>query len=239
MKPGFIITSALNTRFGVYDAATRLEQTIDTIASIEDRCPNANITLIEMAGEELKDDQRAILQPLVTNIFDFTHEKAVKDIYTGTDNWDVVKSLTELTCFGHALNMIAHSDEYRGVDRFFKVSGRYVLNENFRLSDYTKPEYNNKIVFAKKRASQFDPKITGGVTSQYMSRCWSFPASELTNMHKQFTAMRLCMIDIIQKGGYLDIEHLLYLYTNAINILEVDTIGVQGLLGPNGYAVKD
>ena len=72
-----------------------------------------------------------------------------------------------------------------------------------------------------------------------MSRCWSFPAKDVEKIQKAFVAMRLCMLDILQKGGYLDIEHLLMLYLEPLNILEVKTIGVQGLLGPNGIEVRD
>jgi hypothetical protein len=236
---GFIVTSALNTRFGVYTTEQRLEQTIDTIASIEERCPNATIILVEMAGIPLTDEQRDILQPLVTDIFDFTHEKPVIDIYNSTDNWDIVKNLTEITCFGYSLGMIASYDAYKDVDRWFKVSGRYLLNSDFKIEQYSKPEYDGKIVFVNKRVSQFDPKITKGAKYQFMSRCWSFPAKDIRSIQFMFNSMQASMLGILSKGGYLDIEHLLYQYTDPGKVLEVNTVGVQGLLGPNGILVKD
>jgi hypothetical protein len=234
MKTGFIITSALNTKFGVHATDARLQQTLDTIKSIKDRVPDAHITIIEMAGEPLTDEHRTIFKQHSDVLYDFTEEPIVKEIYK-SDNWDVVKSLTELTCFGHTLTMIANNNKYDKINRFFKVSGRYLLNDDFTLDNYT----NDKVVYGTKRTSQFDPKITGGVEFQYMSRCWSFPKSELINMISMFTAMRLCMIDILSKGGYLDIEHLLYLYSDPDKVLEIEKVGVQGLLGPNGILVKD
>jgi len=192
-----------------------------------------------MGGLPLSNEQRDIIQQFVNVLIDFSKEEAVQKLYHSTDNWDVVKNLTEITCFGQVLQMILdNKKEYEGVDRFFKLSGRYVLNDDFKISDYDNRK--DKIVFAGRRKSQFDPKLTGGVAEQFMSRCWSFPASEIEKIQKAYTAMRLCQVDILQKGGYLDIEHLLFLYLAAeLNILEVEKIGVQGLLGPNGILVKD
>jgi hypothetical protein len=238
MKYGFIITSAINTRFGVYKTDDRLQQTLDTIKSIRNRCDNCTITLIEMAGLPLQNEQRDILQSLVNVLIDFTDDETVKQIYKN-DNWDIVKNLTEISVFGQTLKMIAGHEAYKGIDRFFKVSGRYLLNNDFKIKDYASAKCKDKIVFAKRRNSQFDPKVTGGVVNQYMSRTWSFPAVEIVNIQKMFTGMQLCMLDILQKGGYIDIEHLLFLYTDPTKVLEVDKMGVQGLLGPNGTLVRD
>lgn len=241
MRAGFIVTSALNTKFGVHKTNARMNQTLDTIISIKEHCPDAHITLIEMAGEPLLKDQAETLGQFVDVLVDFSKEDFVQKLYHSTDNWDVVKNLNEITYFGLVLKMIQdNAKEYSGIDRFFKLSGRYTLNEDFKIADYDAPERKDKIVFAGRRKSQFDPKLTGGVSEQFMSRCWSFPASDVEKIQKAYVAMRLCMIDILQKGGYLDIEHLLFLYLgNELNILEVAPIGVQGLLGPNGVAVRD
>jgi hypothetical protein len=242
MKPAFLVTSAINTRFGVYPTATRLQQTVDTISSIRARCDYAHITLIEMAGEPLQDTHKDVLLGLVDVLFDFSADATVKEIYKG-DSSDIVKNLTEISCFGQTLALIEnllkekHSD-YAGVDRFFKLSGRYLLNDDFKLSDYN--ERRDKIVFAQRRNSQFDRELTGGATShQYMSRCWSFPVGDLSSISRQYEAMHKRMVDMLKKGEYLDIEHLLYLYTDPSKVLEVDRIGVEGLLGPSGALVRD
>lgn len=240
MKPGFLVTSALNTKFGVHKTNQRMSQTLDSILSIKEHCPDAHITIMEMAGEPLQKEQAEVLNQFVDVLIDFSKDAEVQQLYNSTENWDIVKNLNEITCFSQTLHMILNNpNEYAGIDRFFKLSGRYTLNEDFKIKDYSKAKYKDKIVFAKRRNSQFDPKITGGVATQFMSRCWSFPAAEVEKIQKAFVAMRLCMIDILQKGGYLDIEHLLMLYIEPLNILEVEKIGVQGLLGPNRQAVRD
>jgi hypothetical protein len=189
-----------------------------------------------MAGIPLQPDQKTLLQSHVNVIVDFSSEPSVQHIYNSTENWDIVKNTTEILCFCHALMIIGKHKSSVGVDRFVKVSGRYLLDDEFSLAQFADAQ---TIYFAKRKNSQFDPNITGGVPYQYMSRCWSFPASKLQQVVDTFRAMRLAMNTIVQQGGYLDIEHLLYLYMEPDDIVELDKIGVQGLLGPNGTLVRD
>jgi hypothetical protein len=72
-----------------------------------------------------------------------------------------------------------------------------------------------------------------------MSRLWSWPAglsSEILNSYKTgFTYIK----NQISRGRYCDIEHMLYKYLPEHLLSQVDSIGVEGLLGPNGILVKD
>jgi hypothetical protein len=234
---GYIVTSAINTRFGVFDTDTRLQQTIDTIHSIKARDGNAHITLVEMAAVPLTDAQKAELNKHIDILIDFTNDDVVRRISL-TDNWDIVKNATEMLCFRHALKLIQNSQEvYKDVDRFVKVSGRYKLNENFKPAMFKKVK--DKIVFAKRKQSQFPPQVTGGQAEQFMSRCWSFPATQIANIENQFHAMLMCMETILQSKGYIDIEHLLCLYTDPALVHEVEVIGIEGQIGPNGTQVID
>ncbi len=236
MKLGFVVTSAINTRFGVFSTEERIQQTIDTITSIRARCPGAVVALLEMAGESLKPEQQEVLQPHVDILINFSNDVIVKEIYKNP-NWDVVKSSTEMMCFESAIRILHTNHLFDDVTRVVKVSGRYLLNEDFNPVDYE--DVADKIVFAVKRDSQFTAQITGGVSKQFMSRCWSFPRTMMVEMANTFHAMQLCMRTIVQNGGYLDIEHLLFLYISTNKYVEFDKIGVQGLLGPNGTVVRD
>lgn len=236
MKLGFVVTSAINTRFGVFKTEERIQQTIDTIASIRARVPDAVIALLEMAGESLTAEQQEVLQPHVDILINFSNDVMVKEIYKNP-NWDVVKSSTEMMCFESAIRILHTNHLFDDVTRVVKVSGRYLLNEDFNPVDYE--DVADKIVFAAKRDSQFTASVTGGVSKQFMSRCWSFPRSMIEEIANTFHAMQLCMRTIVQNGGYLDIEHLLFLYISANKLVEFDKIGVQGLLGPNGVLVRD
>ena len=43
----------------------------------------------------------------------------------------------------------------------------------------------------------------------------------------------------LSEGKYIDIEHLLYQYLPESLVQEIQPIGVEGKLGPNGTLVKD
>lgn len=238
MTPGFLITSAINTKFGVFDSTQRFNQTLNTIESVKTRCPNAKIVLIEMAGLPLTTEQQNILMTVTDKIISFTNDPTVKEIYKSS-NWDVVKSATEMLCFGHVLNMIAEQPSYAKVDRIFKLSGRYALTEDFDFSYYEHPSILDKIVIGNHRKSQFTPEITGNCTLQYMSRCWSFPSLYITQMATTYEQMLVFMLDRVKNGGYVDIEHCLYKFLPSTLVVEKSVIGVQGVLGPNGALVKD
>ncbi len=237
MRTGWIVTSAVNTKFGIFSAADRLQQTVDTITGITDRCPDAYIVLVEMAGEKVQPDQKAQLSEITDAIIDYSATSDVAAIYQNP-NWDIVKNATEIMCFQRSLGIIKSLKSAAGIDRWFKISGRYLLNDNFSLGKYER-ELKDCIVFARHWDSQFTPTTTGGVTKQLMSRLWSFPGSKFDYVESMFMAMSRCFTDIAQKGGYIDIEHLLYLYVDPKFLIEVDGIGVQGILGPNGLAVRD
>lgn len=236
MKLGFIITSAINTRFGIYDPATRLQQTLNTIASIRARCKEPHITLIEMAAIPLTDEQRAIFQANINALMEFSNEDVVKQI-SNSDNWDIVKNMTEMFCFRHALKLVQGSDFYNHIDRFVKVSGRYKLNTDFKESVLKKA--GDRVVFASRRKSQFPIDTTKGVTEQFMSRCWSFPSKDIAAVETMYDAMLNHMQQILSQGGYIDIEHLLFVYSKVFTIYEVKKIGVEGNIGPNGALVRD
>lgn len=238
MKPGFVITSAINTKFGVYTTEQRMQQTEYTITSIRRHCPDAHITLLEMSGLTLRADQKERLSKTVNIIFDFTTNPEVQAIYQD-DNWDIVKNLTEITCMTYFLSVAQENELYKNIDRFIKVSGRYALNDNFDINKFYTPENLDKCIFAKRKSSQFTALTTGGVREQYMSRCWSFPANRLDKVFQIFGEMRTTMLDVTSRGGYVDIEHMLFLYADINHVVEFDKIGVQGLLGPNGVAVED
>lgn len=235
----FLVTSAMNTKFGVFDSAQRLTQTLATIDSIRQRVPTARIYLLEMAGLPLQDHQREQLLACVDHVIDFTTDPAVKELYQSTENWDIVKNVTEIMCFGNALRRL-HTDtnQLQGSQRIFKLSGRYTLNDDFKIDYYDQYSTQSHIVVSRSRASQFPLHYTQ-VERQFMSRLWSWPhqlTDEIISVYDQglnFVQER------ILAGGYVDIEHVLYKFLDHRKLIELDAVGVQGNIGPNGTAVKD
>ena len=230
-----MVTSAINTKFGVYNNQQRLEQTLDTIKSIRIRVPSAKVILVEMGAIPITPEQRQALN-VTDKIIDFNDDEDVKAIYNSTDNWDIVKNSTEVMCFSRALQICLDDDVFNGVDRVHKISGRYRLNDNFNLNRYV--ELSERIITTQKHRSQFPPGVTG-VEAQYMSRLWSWPAKYTDKIIDVYINGLDYMAERLSQGGYCDIEHMLYKFLPAGLITEVSPVGLEGNIGPNGAGVSD
>jgi len=237
MKPLFILTSAINTRFGAYKPDVRLQQTLDSIASIKARCPEAKVCVVEMAGVPLEEDQARQLQAQANYFFDFSRDEAVKSIYESTENWDWVKNTTEVMCFANVLTELQLQGITKEFDRIFKMSGRYCLTDDFPTVDYD--TVADRIVILERKGSQFRPEVTGGKQFQYMSRLWSWPADQTQAVVDSYNEGFSAMAVRINEGGYFDIEHMLFAYLPAELVKEIPRVGLRGLLGPNGAAIED
>ena len=238
MKHCFIVTSAINTRFGIYAADKRLSQTLNTVSSIRSRVADAKIVLIEMAGVPLTSHQEKTLVSEVDMLLDFSNDNWVSEIYQSTDNWDIVKNSTEITATKLALELLLADQDLAGIDRVHKISGRYVLNDNFKLTDYSDPAVQSKIVISKRRPSAFPPHFTDQ-KFEYMSRLWSWPTELTPVVISTYEKSITNFVNTTASGGYIDIEHSLGKFLPPQHVHEVDVIGVQGNIGPNGVAVAD
>src|SRR5271157_4321870 len=127
MKTLFLCTSAIHTHFGKFSTDERMEQTIATLESIKTKVPDAKIIVIECSGEQsITVEESERLKPYVEGVLNFYHDQQVQDIYTSiTENWDIVKNMTEMVVFGKALDFIIHQQPHllNDIDRVFKISG--------------------------------------------------------------------------------------------------------------------
>lgn len=234
----FIITSATNTKFGIYDADKRIQQTLGTIQSVRQRVPDAKIFLVEMGGESIRQDQIDRYSSAVDHVIDLSNDPSVQELYNSTDNWDVVKNVNEVMCFARVLENLMNSGNLRDYSRIFKLSGRYQLNDDFKISMYQGPDCDNRVMVSRVLPSQFPKEVTG-IEFQYMSRLWSWPASLTATVIDVYNNGLAYMLNRLEQGGYADIEHILFRYLDPDLVYEVYPIGVEGNLGPNGRAVKD
>ena len=233
----FMVTSAINTKFGVFTTEQRLQQTKDTITSITGRVPGAKVFLIEMGAIPLTDEQRTELEQVVDYIVDFDDDQDVKDIFNGSDNWDWVKNATEVMCFKQAIEHLRDAGKFKDVDRVHKISGRYHLSDNFELTRYD--QHPNKIFVKQRMGSQFPLEVTGNIPVQYMSRLWSWPVELTDQVVTAYEDGFVYIAERIAAGGYCDIEHMLYKFLPAEHVHEVAMTGVSGNIGPNGSLIND
>jgi len=239
MKPLVIITSAVESRFGIYSPDQRLHMTLDTISNLRERVPDVTIVVSEVSGNGLRKDYEEALMDASDLMLDFTTNHEVNWIYNNKDwydNWDIVKNLTELSTFPMALEVVKNSGELKNIDRIFKMSGRYLLNDKFDINFYSTPEAKDKIVIGRRRPSQFPFQVTR-LAEQYMARLLSWPTFMHSNMISYYYEARDYMKGRLAAGGYADIEHCLFHALPKDCVLEIDEVGVYGTIAPNGAAI--
>lgn len=237
IKHAFIVTSAINSKFGVFNPADRLKQTLDTITSIKNKVPGSGIIVMECCGDPIQPAQEKLLRDNCDVFFDCSHNEEVQALYDN-DNWDVVKNGTEIMVFGRVLAILQQEKMLDDVDRIHKMSGRYVLNDLFDLNTYEDSTIQDKIIIGPKYKSQFPIEVTT-VPLQYMARLWSWPRSRIDEVVKVYADSFIFFAERLAAGGYVDIEHVLYKFLNPAVVHEIQNIGVEGQIAPNGQAIKN
>jgi hypothetical protein len=236
-KYGVLVTSAVNAKFSIYNPGERLAQTMDTIASIRKQIPDVVICLTDCSVPGLSDDVKQQLMAAVDYFVDFSTDESVQQM-AKMEVQDVVKNATELTVVHAFFSMALEKGWFADCERVFKVSGRYSLTPRFQLSEYENPIVGDKFVVSKKNLSQFAPGITG-TDLQYMLRVYSMGVNRIP----QFIQLLSNMIDYMQQrvaqGGYIDIEHLWYVFLPESDVVIFDRTGVTGNIGPNGVLIEN
>ena len=238
IKHCFVMTSAVNSKFGVYSPAARLQQTLTTITSIKSYIPDAKIIVMECTGTPLTDSQSDLLEERSDLLIDYSEDAEVQAIYNSTDNWDIVKNSTEILCFGKTLRLCLEDGDFDGCDRIHKMSGRYVLNSQFAPTIPLYEQHADRIIIGEKYKSQFPPGVTG-IDLQYMARLWSWPVDITERIIKVYEDSLYYMADRVKQGGYADIEHVLYKFLPADLVTEIPVLGVEGSIAPNGQPIQN
>lgn len=231
----FIITSAINTRFGSYDPDQRLLQTYETCNTIKQKVPDAKIVIFESSGYKMEKEKLELLGKHVNGIIDMSGDVNVQKFYFGTDSWDIVKNACEIMCFGSGLQILQDNTDFlKECDVVHKLSGRYILTDDFNLDTYE--QYPDKIIYHEKMQSQFDPEYVG-IPYQYPSMLYSWDVSKLEVIKEFYKNALKELTQRLSEGKYADIEHLMYKLISEEHIQQVPMVGVSGRLGQNRVQV--
>ena len=231
----FLVSSAIHTNHGIYSDEQRLEQTINTLKSIKQRC-DVDIVLLDGGLKAPTEDERNLLSEYTKGIISFSDAPSMKDILA-IPSQDIVKNMAEIVMFGSTFQDIGVSGDYKKYKRIFKMSGRYVLNDNFNYQTHI--DAKDKIIIRGPFTSQFTSSQTGGVIFQYMSRLWSFDSELLPNIAEAYGRLFKDMNMILSSGGYIDIEHLLFVHLDPSKIQKIAKIGIEGNIAPNGNGISE
>jgi hypothetical protein len=133
--------SYINMR-SIYTKDERYTQTINTINSIKKYIPNVFIVLID--NSTFTENEKDILINN-TNIF-INHNDKILDYYTNNSE---IKAVAELCQIKYALNIISTCNIK--FNNFFKITGRYLINNNFVYDLYAKT-YKNDNIFKQNKS---------------------------------------------------------------------------------------
>jgi hypothetical protein len=206
-KQTFIISSVIyfsNNKLSysavrsIFTPEERTAQTIRTVNSIREKAPEASIVLLEMG-------KNRNISPELTGLVD-------KYVFVGNNylvNWACSGKFKGL---GEATGLIVSRKHLNtGADFYFKISGRYFLNENF------KPEmWSGRSLLAKK----YDAAIS--------TRLYGFEKMLFGDWQK---ALRRSLI-LLYKGR--SIEEVFPQMLGADNIQHIEKLGISGFVAPQG-----
>jgi len=142
MRDIFLITSVINTGVerwsytdvrSIYSPKERFEQTLKTIESIRNLNDNTLIMLVECS--DISSDMEDILRSKVDIFINCIDNEEARNACLYSNK----KGYGEVVKIYLALNYILKNNiEF---DRFFKISGRYVLNDMFDKINYSFDKY--------------------------------------------------------------------------------------------------
>lgn len=234
MTSHFIITSAIHTSYGKCSTEERINQTRETLKSIETYAPGSSMVIIDCGEKSVNKNL------FDCEVIDYTTNQEIQfhlQEYL-RNNIDlepdiIIKSMLEIMMFSDYLKHITSSYE-----RIFKISGRYKLNSNFNRQNHL--EAKNKVVILRPNKSPhfYNFDVSSSMFS-YMTRCWSFDGSLLLNIIETYDKMKKDIIYASTTKKQADIEHLLYQHLNKKLVRHIDIMGVEGKWAPRGSWIEE
>jgi hypothetical protein len=183
----------------LFSAEERAEQTVNTIRSIREKVPSARILLVESGLEA------SLPAPL--------HQMADSYLYLG--NKSVVREAADSLYkgIGEVVGLLLANRRIRSMqaDYYFKMSGRYVLNDYFTPGNWTKMGF-----FAKKLRPDWTTTVLYGFSDEYYDD-WR-------------TALKKCIPLLLQEES---LERALPMLAE-FEISNIDVLGISGQMAPDG-----
>jgi len=245
MKNIVLLTSAVYTNYGIYNPQDRIKQTLETAKSAKKYIPGAVIILVDNSKVDVQNDTSAEFEELIDTVdyyIDNSDDNDIKYFHNNVTNYDIGKNAMEALGMMKALTFIAGDDalkdEIKDADRIFKLSGRYQVTDKFDITKFSNANTKDKYVFKRAQPSWINPADTG-VNTLLQTRLWSFtPAMILTAM-QLYKDIIETMVRLFNEGKYIDNEHAMSKFIPRDMLVELETVGLQGNIAPNGMMIID
>ncbi len=187
----------------IYSPETRYEQTIKTIDSVRKFIPNCYIVLFD--NSEFTPDKLNILRVLTDLFINETNDPIINYYTNECEN----KAYGEICQTYYTLKQLT-TIEFKN---FFKISGRYLINESF---DYSL--YNNDFNIFKK-----NPIITQEYYTSFYKISWS-------NYKKYFSVVSKLFNEIQSDNNiYYDIPYEVF-FPSKLEFNKVDYLGITEII---------
>lgn len=245
MKNIVLLTSAVYTNYGIYKPAERIQQTLDTAKSAKQYIPGAVIILVDNSKVDVQNDTSSEFEELVDLVdyyVDNSDDADIQYFHNNVANYDIGKNAMEAMGLHKALTYIQGDkdmmEEITSADRIFKLSGRYQVTDKFDIAAFNNPDTKNKYVFKRAQPSWINPQDTG-VTTLLQTRLWSFTPSLFINTIEMYKNIIENMVKTFNEGKYIDNEHSMSKFVPKDQLVELDVVGLQGNIAPNGMMIID
>ena len=245
MKNTVLITSAVYSNYGIYTAQQRIQQTLETAQSARKYIPNATIILIDNSKVDVQNDESAEFEALLDAVdyyIDNSDDPDIQHFHNNVQNYDIGKNSMECIGMIKALTYISTDSELMQVitesNRIFKLSGRYVVTDKFDISQFDNANTQDKYVFKQAQPSWI-PSADTGVDRLLQTRLYSFTPSLFADTIVLFNQIISNMFATFNQQKYIDVEHSMAKYIPQDRLVELETVGLQGNIAPNGMMIID
>jgi hypothetical protein len=240
-----LLTSALYSNYGIYTPKQRIEQTLDTAKSVKKYLSDATIILVDNSHTGVQFDNSPEFDELIDLVdyyIDNSDDNDIKYFHGHVTNYDIGKNAMEALGIMKALTHISNDKDMMeivtGASRIFKLSGRYQLTDKFDIKQFDNKKTKGKYVFKKAQPSWINSQETG-VTTLLQTRLWSFTPDLFVDTINLYKKIIENMIQTFNAGKYIDNEHSMSKFLPADKLVELETVGLQGNIAPNGMMVID
>lgn len=218
----YIVTSALIPA-GNKNPELRYSETLQTFASIRQFDPTAIIAVCDVSLAKWPEEWTNTIKSQVNVLIDFSQDTDIRPL-----SESMQQSASEVIMLIKTLNVIRTNRIDANVDRIFKISGRYHIEEGFDVSQHKHP---GKFIF-KKRNNTWMQRPRFGATHNLDTRFFSMCPS-LLNEYIEVLG------EVTRLLGYVDMEHAHFVCIPKDKLVEVDRVYCTGRVASTNDIVHD
>ena len=240
-----LLTSAVYTNYGIYNASERVIQTLETAKSAKQYIPNSVVILVDNSKVDVQNDNSAEFNELIDSVDYYIDNSVDEDIqyfHNNVTNYDIGKNAMEAMGLYKALSYMYNTpellEEINSASRIFKLSGRYKVTDKFDINKFDNEQTHEKYVFKKAQPSWINPADTG-VNSLLQTRLWSYTPGLLVPTIQMYGQIIDNMVRLFNEGKYIDNEHSMSKFIPRDKLVELETVGLVGNIAPNGMMIID